>query len=149
MDPKVRKLIVFCVFIAAIIYGTANLIGTSAPPPAPVPEPAHHEAKPSLAAKSTFIDIEKYRSLAWGSDPFSRENNRLAIVTTPTAPERPVWTLGGILYDETHPAAIVNGRIVRKGESVNGAVVSHIGRNQVILQKDGEEISLSIAKDKS
>ncbi len=149
MDPRTRKLIVFGAFIASVIYGAVNLIGTPQPSAPPAPEPVRHEIQATPVSKASFIDIEKYSALDWGSDPFCRDNNNNRQAQMPIQPETPAWILGGILYDDLQPAAIVNGHIVRRGEIINGARVTRIDKNRVTLEKDGSEFSLSIAKDKS
>ena len=53
--------------------------------------------------------------------------------------------LGGILYDETQPYAIINKRIVKVGDSLPGAKLIQIFPGKVELEsEDGEKINLNL-----
>ena len=52
--------------------------------------------------------------------------------------------LGGILYDETQPYAIINGKIVKAGDSLQGSKLLQIFPDKVELEsEDGEKINLN------
>ena len=52
--------------------------------------------------------------------------------------------LGGIVYSETNPVAVLNGRIVGVGAVVEGFTVVGIEENHVELKNDGRTILLSL-----
>jgi hypothetical protein len=52
--------------------------------------------------------------------------------------------LGGIVWSETEPRALLNDRIVATGAFVEGFSVVKIEENRVVLEKDGATISLSL-----
>ena len=77
-----------------------------------------------------------------------------AAVATETAPALPPEpedsfpriTLGGIFYNETAPAASINGKIVRAGAMVSGAKVIVIEQKRVVLSYEGETRSFVLNK---
>jgi type II secretory pathway component PulC len=146
MDPKKRKYIIYTLFVLAVIYGLANLeskgpkTDTSSQP---VPAPAN---RVPMRPSPNQIDIAKYNSLPWGKDPFVHETSTAGSAEVPSGA---VWELGGILYDDTNPAAIINSRIVRVGQSIEGARVLRINKKMVTLEKDGREFSITLEKEKS
>ncbi|HEY1435031.1 MAG TPA: hypothetical protein VGG65_06625, partial [Thermoanaerobaculia bacterium] len=52
--------------------------------------------------------------------------------------------LGGIVWSETEPRALLNDRIVGTGAYVEGYTVVKIEEDRVVLEKDGATISLSV-----
>jgi len=52
--------------------------------------------------------------------------------------------LGGIVWSETQPRALLNDRILAIGSYVEGFVVAGIEENRVLLEKDGMKIYLSV-----
>ncbi|HEU5070584.1 MAG TPA: HDOD domain-containing protein [Verrucomicrobiae bacterium] len=56
----------------------------------------------------------------------------------PVKAEGPTFKLNGIFYGGSNPSAIVNGKAVAVGESVNGATVIRIGQSEVTLDLHGE-----------
>ncbi len=52
--------------------------------------------------------------------------------------------LGGIVWSETEPRALLNDRIVATGGYVEGFSVVRIEEDRVVLEKDGATISLSV-----
>jgi len=146
MDPKVRKSLIFLLFIGASIYGLLNLRDRTDDQNTQ-PSPAANTSQPAQAVRpSNLIDIDKYSELPWGRDPFTRNHEAIA---EPSQASGPVWTLGGILYDDQNPAAIINGRVVRIGQSIEGALLLKIDKDKVTLENNGTRFSLNLNKDKS
>jgi hypothetical protein len=56
------------------------------------------------------------------------------------------FVLNGIMYLVDGPRAIINDIIVGEGESVGGAKVQKIKKDQVVLEYDDSEVELSINK---
>ena len=52
--------------------------------------------------------------------------------------------LGGIVWSETEPRALLNDRIVATGAYIEGFNVAKIEEGRVLLEKDGATISLSV-----
>ncbi len=52
--------------------------------------------------------------------------------------------LGGIVWSEEEPRALLNDRIVATGAYVEGFTVSKIEEGRVVLEKDGTTISISL-----
>ena len=52
--------------------------------------------------------------------------------------------LGGIVWSEDEPRALLNDRIVGTEAFVEGFTVSKIEENRVLLEKDGVTISISL-----
>lgn len=48
--------------------------------------------------------------------------------------------LDGIVWSETHPAAVIEGQVVGPGEYVRGARLLRVERDRVVLEADGGEI---------
>jgi hypothetical protein len=61
-----------------------------------------------------------------------------------TLPGGATVELGGIVWSETEPRALLNDRIVATGAYVEGFSVVKIEEGRVLLQKDGATISLSV-----
>ncbi|MCX6830026.1 MAG: hypothetical protein NT002_12215 [candidate division Zixibacteria bacterium] len=146
MNPKKRKYIIYTLFALAVIYGLTNLRSNNpetnmSSQPAPVAAD-----RAAIVPPSNQIDIARYNSLPWGNDPFVRGTIAAGPADIPTGP---IWELGGILYDDINPAAIINSRIVRVGQSIDGARVLRINKKMVTLEKDGAEFSITLEKEKS
>jgi len=53
-------------------------------------------------------------------------------------------TLEGIIFDEAKPLAIINGKVVKPGETINDSTVESITASKVILRKNGATQELSM-----
>jgi hypothetical protein len=62
-------------------------------------------------------------------------------LSTPSS--RPELKLSGIVYDSERPYAIVNDRVLSKGDSIAGATLVEINRDSVRFSFGGEEFELS------
>jgi hypothetical protein len=147
MDAGTRKIIVFSVFAGSLIFGYLNFRDKFGPAPAETATPSIQPLPAQAAQKSRLIDIEKYSQMGWGRDPFVDKAPNLSISSLQA--DEPSWVLGGILYDENNPVAIINGQIVRPGESIAGAKVIAIDRKKVALEINGGSLSLSLSGDES
>jgi len=54
------------------------------------------------------------------------------------------FELTGIMYSEYEPAAIINNRVVKQGDTIEGATVELIEENLVKLFYEGQELILSV-----
>ncbi len=149
METKKRQKIVYAVAVLTAVWGLYNFLGDANKKTIPNPEQLKTVAKKTATYKpADSVDIDEYNKLAWGRDPFYRsvdENKK----PTGEPVQTPGWILSGILWDETNPSAVINKKIVRHGDIVNGAKVVRIHKNLVTLEKDNLEFTLNIKKDKS
>ncbi len=147
MDTKKRQKFFYAVAVMVVIWGLYNILGDSDKKAKPTPEPLKTVEKAAATPKPvSSVDIEEYTKLTWGRDPFYRSVDKKA---KPTVEPEPAlgWILGGILWNEKSPSAVINKKIVRHGDIVNGAKVVKIDKNLVTLEKDNLEFTLNIKKD--
>ena len=65
-------------------------------------------------------------------------------VAVPTPPAPPALKLQGIFYRLRNPTAMINGKTVGVGDFVSGARVLKIGRQEVVLERDGQTKTLTM-----
>lgn len=70
--------------------------------------------------------------------------DRRHFVGTAQLPDGVRIELGGIVWSEEEPRALLNDRIVGTGAYVEGFTVSKIEEGRVVLEKDGTTISISL-----
>jgi type II secretory pathway component PulC len=58
----------------------------------------------------------------------------------PGAPFR----LTGVVYSQSESYCLLNGKVLKQGESVGGAIVEKITPNSVTLSRDGEIITVPV-----
>jgi hypothetical protein len=102
---------------------------------------ARHAEKKIIAApdNSTTQQVESVRAPA----PPPVVIGPAAIVAPP--PE-PTTRIQGIAYDSVHPWAIVSGKTVYVGDSVEGMVVTEIARNSITLTGKGQTNKLYVGQ---
>jgi len=148
MDEKKRKMIVYAVFVAALIWGGWHFLQGSEEMPVAATEDAVGDSTAVAAADITkSIPFEEYAALEWGSDPFYRGHP--VSDNGDEEPSPPGWSLDGIMYKESAPMAVINRNIVKSGDLVNGARIIEIKKDRVVLEKDGMSFILNIAEGKS
>jgi len=67
-----------------------------------------------------------------------------SIPTAFIAGQAPNLTLNGVMYLKESPRAIINGNMVQEGDSVNGARVTAINKDNVRLDYNNAEITLKL-----
>lgn len=80
------------------------------------------------------------------STPSQEIPNSVPIVSAPKSSEGsflPTFTLNGIVYDEVRPYAIVNNKVLLKGDLIEGAKLVEINRDSVKLIFNDKEIELT------
>jgi len=147
MDTQKRQKIIYLLFAIAVIWGIYNFMGTSTPTTADTPKPAAGVVANKTVPQTAAIDVKTYSTLEWGRDPFYRGKKQQFQPTV--KPTKSHWLLGGILYDNKRPSAVINKKVVRGGDIINGARVVQINKETVTLDKEGLQFTLTIAKDKS
>lgn len=93
----------------------------------------------------TFLE-ERRNPIEWGRDPFI-----LPVRPTGTTPVNHVeneegksYSLSAVIYREGEGAAIINHRIVRKGDRVEGMIVEEIFPDRVFLKSGAKVMELKV-----
>jgi len=149
MDAKKRQRLVYVFAAIAMIWALTNISGDSKKKDNARTETLSTVQQITVAEKPTgTIDMYMYEKLEWGRDPFYRQTvKKTARIDEPEP--IPGWELGGILWNENNPSAVINKKIVRHGDIINGARVVQIHKDIVTLKKDNTEFTLNIKRDKS
>jgi len=109
----------------------AVVVTTGAPPTTPILSPSEHPA-PVQAS--------------WGSDPFNRpwRLTRAVSVSPGAVVRKSALKLSAIVVRPDKRYAIINGTIVREGDSVAGRRVTRIESSMVYLDDQGVEVTLTL-----
>ncbi len=147
MNENLRKKVVYGTLVLAIIYGAYNFWPESR---ADKPTASRLSAQPVATAVATaistpLIDTAAMESAPWGADPFR------VVAPPPSAPKTarstvPGLRLSGILYNQTYPLAIIDGKSVGVGDQIKGATVISIDRRRVTLDHRGKQYTLTVSK---
>jgi hypothetical protein len=74
-------------------------------------------------------------------DPFNWSRAQIALFKSREPREKSNslggLTLSGIIWDKIKPQAVINDRLVTKGETVNGVVILQVLKDLVIFEQDG------------
>jgi len=117
-----KKLFIPVVFLAIVGFFAYQMIFTKKAPG------KHSHSKHASAAKS--------------SSGTKHEASRPA--PAPVVKNYFSLTLEGIIFDETKPIAIINGKVVKPGDTIDDATVEKITATKVILRKNGTMQELSM-----
>ena len=148
MSENNRKKILYAALVAAVIWGVYNFVPKSQIGTAPTSKPVvSRQAEPAVTSAS-FARIDKTINVAdmklkgWGSDPFRAGNRKIANKKAP----KKVWKLSGIVFNDFNPLAIINGKSIGVGDTIEGAKVLKIERKKVVIEYAGNNISLWVSK---
>ncbi len=72
------------------------------------------------------------------------KKNPLPVKTLSRTAERSEWVLSSILYSSTRQHAIINDKLVKKGDVLAGARLVNISKDRVQLKKKGKLIELKL-----
>ena len=137
-DKKVLILIVLGIGAAAsLIYGVIapskrrGRVYTEPKPSAnkAVYRPAEKIIPTKRRAKRTEVDY-------WGRNPFIPKKGKVA--------GRP--TLGGIMWNEKDPKAVIGSEMVSRGDIISGYKIVDILKDRVILKSGAEELILKLER---
>ncbi|MCQ9206416.1 MAG: hypothetical protein NG740_00820 [Omnitrophica bacterium] len=135
--------------IALIILGIGAVVsliyGVTAPPkrssrvytkPGPTPGFADNKTvyRPAGKIIPTKRRTKRTEFDSWGKNPFITQKVKIA--------ERPA--LGGIMWTEKNPKAVIGSEMVSRGDVVGGYRVVEIRKDRVILKDGAEEIILKL-----
>ncbi len=150
MNETARKIAVFVVFIATVVWAFVTFSGPDtkktpgrfhrieqAETENPIPRPV-----PGLDRET----IDEYTKIPWGKDPFYHS---FRPGETSPIPGKIKLHLLGILYREINAQALINNKIVREGDSVAGFTVEKITRDYVTLSNGKETVRLRVEKERS
>ena len=159
--PRLPADISMEVFVPPPAYESRETVAKSpqgvepAPAPAPAPAPVQVTRDLAPAPRETGVSVTRIEPpsppmVASGSPMIVRaEEARPAppargrsFVREGTAPSGARLTLDGIVYSDTSPAAVVNGRVVSVGSFVEGCEVTRIRPDRVELEDRGATIVL-------
>jgi hypothetical protein len=148
MNEKTRKGIIFIVFAATCVWGYLNLFHK--PQIAERAQPDLTTAVPvsptGVIAGPDSTTLAELRNSRWGDDPFKKGDSPVLLSRSVQRPASPKWNLSGIVFSPTDPLAIINGKMVRVGDTVDDATVSKIEKKQVTLDYSGSSVTLTVDK---
>ncbi len=137
-----------------MLWGAYNLFWNddkSSPPP-PTPEisietamaSAEATAKAATPAVNDSI-IERLAHTKWGSDPFVRQIKK-STRKADNQGKKLELILSGIVFSEKSPMAVINSRMVRVGDIVDGGKVIRIDPESVTVEINGKRKQLQVTK---
>ncbi len=147
MSETKRRLYFSLVAIAIAIWAFSALQGsdkTVTSSQEPIPANQKTVSTQTVAP----IDFTFVEDKPWGSDPFYKRISKVSpSMRTQTSQVRAnTYKLKAIIYNETSPAAFLNGRMVRVGDTVDGANVIRISKRAVTLKENGREITVTVKR---
>ena len=103
-------------------------------------------ASPSRGQPLSEIDIQwlerQEKALQWGRDPFVLPGQSTGTVSEAEGE----YHLSAIIYRSGRGVAIINNKILRKGDTIEGRQISEILEDRVILQGPSGEKELRVNK---
>ncbi len=137
------------IFLLGIFLLFAAPVAATDPmgPVAPVEPPAAEGVK--------TVPVPKKESPKWGRDPFAAPGSRSARTPSDIHPSPPVvsaetaLSLSAIIYKEGEGAAIINDRIVRRGDSIDGMEVVEVFQDRVMLKGPSRVVELRVGRSSS
>jgi hypothetical protein len=152
MSESVRKRVLYVLLVGAIAFGVYNFSQPRkqyVPSAAAQPEQETVTGVPAALAQPP-VNIAAIRKASWGRDPFrwdSRPQLRPVMNQNKSEPAYiPGWRLSAILYSNSLPMAVVNGKTVRVGDIVDQAKVVKIDRKRVTLMYNGANFEMQVSK---
>ncbi|RKX21377.1 MAG: hypothetical protein DRP35_04405 [Candidatus Zixiibacteriota bacterium] len=149
MTEKNRKIIVYIIFVLAIIYGTINLY-----PNKDNKKQIHNQNNAAQLENSKNIisqyalknklDTLSIQNKKWGADPFHALNKKISKKTF--FRNNTQLVLSGIIYNDDNPVAIINKKSLRVGDKIENAKIIQINKKDVILEENGKNVTLIINK---
>lgn len=146
MNEKNRKIIIFLLLIASIIWASFNFHSSTPKTAIANNQDATRIIAPSKQQVSSggLINIEKKEKEKWGHNPFKKPTTNYS--PAPQNYQNFNWQLSGIIYNQQSPIAIINNKPKRTGETINEAKIIKIYKNKVILQHNGKQMTLTVNK---
>lgn len=85
----------------------------------------------------------------WGKDPFylpSKKETPKDIREKKESPPDEGLSLSAIIYSKDKAVAIINDRILRRGDSIGGYMITEITKDRVVLSMKGEKMVLRVER---
>jgi len=141
MTEKRRKAIVFLIFIIAIVWGAYNFPfgGKQDSWNDPAGHPSADTLNSAVIGKLAQTDLIS-AGTEWGRDPFARKTKYNPAKKNTSRKLR----LTAISGSDGGFMAIINGKILAVGETIEGWTIMDISDKTAVLAKDMNKISLSI-----
>ena len=140
MNAKKRKIIVYAIFVIAVIWGIANNPFGRKKPHWDNTDALNETIQPISAASVGQTENSLNLSDKWGSDPFVQRTAGAA----PQLESRTKFNLTAISKSEGEYWALINGQIVAVNDIIEGWTVTQVTGKSATLSKDGKTISLKI-----
>jgi len=149
MDKKRIKIIAAAVLALVFIFAGANDIRAinkrkEAPRPV-VTQAVVPQTEKTSVIPAPPVKIKESRQDAgaeWGRDPFSGKTYTAASQSQRVTDLK----IDGIIWDPKEPLAMINGRVVKKGDNFKGNVIVDIKEDRVILNDGIQDFELKVGK---
>jgi len=147
MDKKRIEIIATAIMVFILIIAWMNSINVirKRRSPAPVAASVSVAAEPKVAktAQSQVKNSEPEDTVGeWGRDPFSGR------VYTKASSAQGLGDLKveGIIWDKRHPLVMINGKVLKIGDSFKGNVVVAIKEGSVTLSDGTRDLEVKVGK---
>ena len=97
----------------------------------------------SPARRSSQFRLEEGRVVLVGGNPARFAAGKVLEVEMPL-PEGGTLALDGLIASPTNPVAVINGRLLSRGDIVQGFEVLSIGAESVEIERDGRRYTLAL-----
>jgi len=147
MDKKRIEIIITIVLAGILVFiAFKNISKISkksrvAAPAVSVPPRAYQPPAFSREAKKTQMPVPDDNGTKWSRCPFSGK-----IYASSSKTEIINLKLTGIVWDESNPQALINGKVVQRFDRVGQFTVIEIYRDKVKLSQNGEYFEIYLAK---
>jgi hypothetical protein len=101
--------------------------------------PSFHSTPEGEVVSDLTAEPTSQPELGWSADPFQKVPGYIIRAAEPEA-----FVLQGTIPEGKESSAVVNERLVRVGDEVNGRRVRKIGKDYVLLEKGGSVIELGL-----
>jgi len=127
---------------------TPTVVTTTPPVETPVVETAvtqpENEMPPAASPTPPVTNLTVTTTTEPASAPVTNSPDTDATVAAEPEPRSPPLKLQGIIFRLRNPTAMINGKSLLVGESVSGARVTKIEKDQVTLERDGKTVLLNL-----
>jgi len=127
---------------------TPTVVTTTPPVETPVVETAvtqpENEMPPAASPTPPVTNLTVTTTTEPASAPVTNSPDTDATVAAEPEPPSPPLKLQGIIFRLRNPTAMINGKSLLVGESVSGARVTKIEKDQVTLERDGKTVLLNL-----
>jgi hypothetical protein len=142
MTEKRRKQIVYSIFVIAVTWAIFNFPHQKKKP-IQSESPQISEGAPVVAAAVAELPTRPELAVPdqWGRDPFARSGGR---VTSEPSEVNPSFRVAAISMGGGKAMAVINGKMIGQGETIQGWRVKAISNAGVVLESNGRKITLTI-----